>query len=1514
MPRKQDVAYPVSPPSDLREEYDHLSYDAIDALADDIPRRLRAELIQDVAKHGRDTHADAEEQACKRMRPESMEESHNTGHAFPLGWSDAWDLDDAQLYSEESLLLTSEAPPSSPVPAPDTLRKPETSAQVLIKLITTLFAEQDECGPDAPSLAMVHNVQGEVVLNPSTLSQLDGILSLCVRDTNKYLLHGHVCLDDSPRHLLDVDPQMLARLLSLLEVTMRENTCDWTLCKDVTSQMAAVHRSTQALFCAKCCLSIFSIDQMPKFLFSEELVAQCLNIIKPSLEMFVLPLIEACAGLEERELGTMLLQGHIDNDALQALEVHIHTLSVCLGLLDTMFTLSNVSIHDNLTIRCVYMALSPFFSHDRRNALSKSSVSCSYTHTEALKPFRLAGLNILRSVFANYPSQRSWVLSEILVSLLRLPDLRRRKRQFRIKQGHYVYVLTALLLQLIQAASHETNAAREQTIAWFSGESDLEKPPCQSNQEAVHALASSVAKYLVLKGGESKMTKSAIDISYGAILYGLMEDLLLLLFHPEWPAAPILLSCLCRAFSTTLSDSKSGLDAKLISLDQLGLVGSRLRKADIENGLGRRRLTLQPMRQIARAANIEALEDVDGAYHSVLSQLRQGHKNPGTATARAFHAAQYLYELSLARTVCQENEAFHQALAKCVDRVTGDETVRIYADIMPQLVLQSTFFVQFPSLLKGLLQYCHAPVLSLRIRAMRAIGNIATVDPALLHDAQIRDAVADHLGDQSASVRETCVSILANYVLKNEQAIPSFFTRILERCNDTSSSVRRRALRFLMQVYEITGDFSLELHAALRLLRFLYDVDPQIQQAAQEALEELWFGTHRTKNARSVAHVLADVCVRLHERPSPLDEFLRRLGSVRVSTLFAIRLGEFVDELLQDLFAAPTFSPAMSGRLRAVQIITAVHPGLLTVPRAKQLLPYVDGAQTPNEVAVMEELLRIFAQCMPALPRTARSFAIHLELILTRLISKCQFRPGSAALEALISCFCAAIQYQTNNYTLLARTYHSCFALSREILVKTSSLDAKASLALCITALLCANGPWSESRLDSHADSLFDMLLHFYSTLSSHSTTTEDNTHSVLLALSYVLQAYPLKFLEPDVCKVLDHVFSEGAPLEQYFMLRALWGYLDRDATAPQEEAQLDMRKQLAGQNKVDAGVASALIQRYAVPILQATLEVNVPKTQQVASEIVKLSVLQGLSHPMQCVPYLVALETGDNLLLRHKAVQLHRYLLEKHSSMLSTRFGESVTMAFRFQQRLTAAPRGVRPGTKREAMFQVWYDLLVDHRQAKLQFLRALVRLLDVQQDLSPTPDDVNLSVFIADTLQVLEYRYAEEPLTILYELKMLDASTGIQIAGIIGRRLRREEHLREPSPLTDEENDSDVESVESRPMTDTLPHDKTAIGGPLRSTDLLSLAYSAKRVEILRRVRRTLKRMYRLPETKCAKFEPGKRTTLGDRPIALVSEAVLYDGLVDLPTNDPDALEALEAFLDAEDDIGSESELEYE
>ena len=148
---------------------------------------------------------------------------------------------------------------------------------------------------------------------------------------------------------------------------------------------------------------------------------------------------------------------------------------------------------------------------------------------------------------------------------------------------------------------------------------------------------------------------------------------------------------------------------------------------------------------------------------------------------------------------------------------------------------------------------------------------------------------------------------------------------------------------------------------------------------------------------------------------------------------------------------------------------------MLTVNRAKQLLPYVDGAESFEELAVMEELLRIFSTCLCHMPRTARSFAVSLEAVLTRLLSRCTISPGSSTLEALIQCFCCVIQYQTKNYVLLQKTYHSC--LGKFFSVQPKEIDANASLVLCITALLCAYGPWQSAQQSNSLDEVFGLSL-----------------------------------------------------------------------------------------------------------------------------------------------------------------------------------------------------------------------------------------------------------------------------------------------------------------------------------------------------------------------------------------------------------------------------------------------------
>ena len=147
----------------------------------------------------------------------------------------------------------------------------------------------------------------------------------------------------------------------------------------------------------------------------------------------------------------------------------------------------------------------------------------------------------------------------------------------------------------------------------------------------------------------------------------------------------------------------------------------------------------------------------------------------------------------------------------------------------------------------------------------------------------------------------------------------------------------------------------------LRMLRCMHDMDPTVQSLALECMTVMLFSDKTRESPAVLARLFADLCTRIRERPSPLEEFLRRLDKDKTSggdarTASASALGELVDELISQLFAGDTEPVAMLDQLRVVHILSQTQPNVLTVSRAKQLLPYLEGAQTPAEVAVMEEI------------------------------------------------------------------------------------------------------------------------------------------------------------------------------------------------------------------------------------------------------------------------------------------------------------------------------------------------------------------------------------------------------------------------------------------------------------------------------------------------------------------------------------------------------------------------------
>ena len=141
-------------------------------------------------------------------------------------------------------------------------------------------------------------------------------------------------------------------------------------------------------------------------------------------------------------------------------------------------------------------------------------------------------------------------------------------------------------------------------------------------------------------------------------------------------------------------------------------------------------------------------------------------------------------------------------------------------------------------------------------------------------------------------------------------------------------------------------------------------------------------------------------------------------------------------------------------------------------------------------------------------------------------------------------------------------------------------------------------------------------------------------------------------------------------------------------------------------------------MQRYLHHILEAALT---PASSQSllrpALEAIGFTVRQGLAHPMQCLPVLVALETCTDASVASKAFALHSLLHEKQSGLINTRLTESIETVINYQKRvLGGRPIMGHTGDPPSALLSRWYSLMREKRQWRNEFLKAFLRGLHVE------------------------------------------------------------------------------------------------------------------------------------------------------------------------------------------------------
>ncbi|KAF7299416.1 Sister chromatid cohesion protein [Mycena indigotica] len=259
--------------------------------------------------------------------------------------------------------------------------------------------------------------------------------------------------------------------------------------------------------------------------------------------------------------------------------------------------------------------------------------------------------------------------------------------------------------------------------------------------------------------------------------------------------------------------------------------------------------------------------------------------------------------------------------------------------------------------------------------------------------------------------------------------------------------------------------------------------------------------------------------------------------------------------------------------------------------------------------------------------------------------------------------------------------------------------------------------------------------------------------------------------------------------------------------------------------------VSSAVVQRYMAHILEAALSRN-SAIQVAAVDVLTFTIKQGLAHPLQSFPVIVALETSPNPVLSGRATALHGLLHQKHSSLLNTRHIQSARASFDYQRTIDPAHvHGYRDGT---ALLGRWYALVREKRQTRQEFLKLLAKVFHPARADEATQDEVDFVRYMAENFASFEYKTQEEVITVIKDLTAILSVEGMRVLEIIS-----------PSHLISQLRGDIAMEVDH--------------GAPQSRTPLMRASVI---IGIVMLLKAHLKAMYSLSEEKCSKFVMNKKS----------------------------------------------------
>ena len=941
----------------------------------------------------------------------------------------------------------------------------------------------------------------------------------------------------------------------------------------------------------------------------------------------------------------------------------------------------------------------------------------------------------------------------------------------------------------------DEDGPRKPRVRWFLRR--LAKKAAPLCDEAT-TMTSQVVRFFVSRAMNA--SKSG-DQPHRHLLDIFCEDLLLVVSHPEWPASELLLRLLLMQMVEIAEKPNYSAPAKAMALETLGQMGSAISDfvahtrnltRTAENTPKNMNGYLAPIFEDYLESNINPgdLYDKAGVYNMVLDYMQSGSQEDAQLkNACGYYLA--FYAKAFATADLDDETVSVKYLGEIDEALSGAEwLVYNWGDALPVhrrlayalTVLNMDFFRQFDRIMKLLLDSIISDQVTVRNKSLKSVTFMLEKEPSILDCAKnVKTLIIRCATDSSPQVRDSALMLIGKCVSLRPSLEQDFRNIVLKLSEDTSLSVRKRSIKLLKEMFSRTTSNNVRAAISECILRRTTDDEKSVSELARQSFEETWlspFWSLSEMRNKDVSDKLAmidqiEIMTQTIKRGENTTSILVSLLSEALSSRSKEHLANFkickaFVALSLDIMLGAESAPHEIGQKDVLPLLTAFAQSdarLFSADQLQYLQPYVSNIASMDDLDIFRPAVIIFRIVLPTLPNVQNRLLGEVQSSLLQNVSKLPL----AVLEEVAACLWtinATLQNIEKLIKLTASVIKNLQDFSKLDLTDPAH-NAKVPYARKYIRLAGSFGQHCD--FEDHKRAFTKAAPRWQGPtvaglfVSSILPFTRDDYPLPLRAESYhgigaICQRWPYQFNQADVSETFQAVLSSHEQVLQKVVLSGFRDFFlkqERQAEVKLEEQAAADKKQVNGKlgasmTASDSDEASALIaQRFLKDVTRICLTSN-DNAALTATEVITSINRQGLVHPKESAPALVALETSTNPEIASIAYKAHLRLHQQHESMFEREYSRCLPEVFAYQKNITGDTLGYTTGPLTSKLHSLFEVINTSNGKYQQKFISMFCSRIDFdvsELDVSESiPSQLQFARFLIENLAFFDYVRVDE------------------------------------------------------------------------------------------------------------------------------------------------------------------------